>query len=221
MATALLGPREIRLLNERYYRGVMVMEIMKLSLVLADSKCVKLSLKMREEWSAWNWIMRTCRIPKSRQVWLWKTLDIEGTHWCSGLAIKQVHKTTVDGNRANRGVSSTETDIKNARKNLAMEILCTIDDSANSVKAWEKVDWKGFEKAIDEIQNLLAHKDMSNRSDVPVDPVPVEPVTSTAEIDAEDVLVVNKEDVIIDWDRLRAIMASSDQDNDNNHDQQS
>ncbi|KAH0285040.1 hypothetical protein KCU62_g7892, partial [Aureobasidium sp. EXF-3399] len=215
MATALLGPREIRLLNERYYRGVMVMEIMKLSLVLADSKCVKL-------------------YAIHRVIVLGQVLEDEGRMVCmeldhahmqdpkvTGLAIKQVHKTTVDGNRANRGVSSTETDIKNARKNLAMEILCTIDDSANSVKAWEKVDWKGFEKAIDEIQNLLAHKDMSNRSDVPVDPVPVEPVTSTAEIDAEDVLVVNKEDVIIDWDRLRAIMASSDQDNDNNHDQQS
>lgn len=56
---------------------------------------------------------------------------------------------------------------------------------------------------------------MSNRSDVPV-----EPVTSTAEVDAEDVLVLNEEDVDIDWDQLLAIMASSDQDDDN-HDQQS
>jgi len=61
---------------------------------------------------------------------------------------------------------------------------------------------------------------MSNRSDVPVDPVPVEPVTSTSEVDTEDVLVLNEEDVDIDWDQLQAIMASSDQ-TDDNHDQQS
>jgi len=62
----------------------------------------------------------------------------------------------------------------------------------------------------------LVDKDMSNRSDVPV-----EPVTSTAEVDTEKVLVLNEEDVGIDRDQLRAIMASSDQDDDNNHDQQS
>jgi len=60
-----------------------------------------------------------------------------------------------------------------------------------------------------------------NRSDVPIEPISVEPVTSTAEVDTEKVLVLNEEDVGIDWDQLRAIMASSDQDDDNNHDQQS
>jgi len=61
----------------------------------------------------------------------------------------------------------------------------------------------------------LVDKDMSNHSDVPV-----EPATSTAGIDTEDVLALNEEDVDIDWDQLLAIMTSSEQDDDN-HDQQS
>ena len=165
MATALLDPMEIRLLNERYYRGVMVMEIMKLSLVSADSKRIKLYaihrvivlgqvLEDEGRMVCMELDHEHMQEPKVTSGLAMENFDIEWAHWCSGLAIKHVHKTTADGNR---DVSSTETDLKNARKNLAMEILRTIDDSANSVKAWEEVDWKGFEVSQVSIESCRAY----------------------------------------------------------------
>jgi len=129
------------------------MEIMILSLVSAESKRVRLYATRRvvvlgqvleDEGSMVCMELDREHMQRANVMsgLAMNNFGIEGTHWCSGLAIKQVHKTTADGNR---GVSSTDTDLKNVRKNLAMEILRTIDDSANSVKAWEEVDWKGFE----------------------------------------------------------------------------
>ena len=48
-----------------------------------------------------------------------------------------------------------------------------------------------------------------NRSNVLVEPVPVEVVPS-AEVNTETVSVENEEDADIDWDQLRAILASTD-----------
>ena len=97
------NPMEIRLINHRIYRGVMVMEIMILA--SAESKRVKLYTVHRvvllgqvleDEGSMICMELDREHIQGANVTagLAMKDFDIERTHWCSGLAIQQVYKTT-------------------------------------------------------------------------------------------------------------------------------
>jgi hypothetical protein len=143
------NPIGIKLLNHNVYRGVMVMEIMMLSLVSRESKRVKLSATHRlvvlgQVLGQVGSIvcMELDRSGTQRanvtSGLAMEPFDIDGTHWCSGLAIKQVYNTTAGGNQ---GVRTSNSDLKDERKNLVKDILHTIDIPD---KTWDELNWKAF-----------------------------------------------------------------------------
>lgn len=159
------NPVEMMLLNHRIYRGVKVMEILMQSAISKESKRVKISAARRvvvlgqvlEEpgkivcMELGGGEDQRANVTSGFDM---ENFSIDGTHWCSGLAIMWVNKTTGGGKP---GVSSSKRDLKDARKNLAKDMLRIINDSSTSVTAWDQVDWKAFEASEVEIETGRAY----------------------------------------------------------------
>lgn len=168
----------IELRNEHYHLGVLVMELSIMSADTEEGKRVKMDSVSRRvavigQSSEDEGVVMFQELGTNGRANVYAGLQLESsnidkTHWCDGLAIKQVRSTTASGKP---GTQSAKRPLKDARKNQVKQLLRLIDEGNDSKKKWAKLDWKTFNVShvcVESCVGLRANSGTGNRRRFPI-----------------------------------------------------